>query len=97
MVVYLSSGDVLKVLIPIQSQEAGPVIEIEMIKLSSLEWYLLLSDVVLIIWLLILFQARSSGANALDLESDVIHQEVSDSYAGNHHPDKSGTMDTMSS
>ena len=87
MVPYLSFVAVLKVLLPIQLREAGPVSEIEMIKLSTWEWYLLLSVVVLIIWLLILFQARSSGAHELALDSEVTDQEISDSHAANHHPD----------
>lgn len=39
--------------------ETLPVKEIEMIKLSSWEWFLLLFIVMLIIWLLILFQVSS--------------------------------------
>ena len=87
MVTYLSFVAVLKVLLPIQLQEAGPVSEIEMIKLSTWEWYLLLLVVVLIIWLLILNQARSSGAHELALDSEVTDQEISVSHAANHHPD----------
>ena len=69
---FLSSVALLKVVIPIHLQEAGTVNEIEMIELSSWEWYLLLSIVILVIWLLILYQARSSAVHELNMEAHII-------------------------
>jgi len=83
---FLSSVALLKVFIPIHLQEAVTVNEIEMIELSSWEWYLLLSIVILVIWLLILYQARSSGVHELDMEADIIGEEVSKNHSTNHHP-----------
>ena len=72
---FISSIALLKISIPSHLQEAGTVDEIEMIELSSWEWYLLLSIVILVIWLLILYQARSSGAHELDMEDHIIGEE----------------------
>lgn len=71
---FLSSVALLKVFIPNHLQEAGTVNEIEMIELSSWEWYLLLSIVILVIWLMILYQARSTGAHELSDDTHVIQE-----------------------
>lgn len=84
---FLSSVSLLKVFIPIHLQEAGTENEIELIELSSWEWYLLLSIVILVIWLMILYQARTSGAHELDTEAHIIGEEVSKNHATNHHPE----------
>ena len=73
---FFSSGTLLKVFTPNYFQEEGTVNEIEMIELSSWEWYLLLSIVILVIWLLILYQARSSGSQELNDDSHVIQEEA---------------------
>ena len=83
----ISSVALLSIFDIIHLQEAGAENEIEMIELSSWEWYLLLSIVILVIWFLILYQARSSGAYELDMEAHIIGEEVSKNHATNHHPE----------
>ena len=50
--------------------ETGTVHEIEMIKLSSWEWFLLLSIITIIIWLLLLYQVRSTRGNNFGIQSE---------------------------
>ena len=82
---FLSSVALLKVFIPNYLQEAGTVNEIEMIELSSLEWYLLLSIVILVTWLLILYQARASRALEVNMEAHIISEEELQNH-GTDHP-----------
>lgn len=84
MMNFLSSAVLLKVFLPLHLQEAGTVNEIEMIELSSWEWYLLLSIVILVIWLLILYQTKSSGSHELNMEAHIIGEEASQHHATNH-------------
>ena len=53
--------------------ETLPVKEIELIKLSSWEWFLLLFIVMLITWLLILFQVRSVRSEIDQIQSHGEH------------------------
>ena len=53
--------------------ETLPVKEIELIKLSSWEWFLLLFIVMLITWLLILFQVRSVRSENDQFQSHGAH------------------------
>jgi flagellar biogenesis protein FliO len=45
------------------SKESGPVNEIEMLQLSTWEWFLLLAFVVILAWLLIMFQVMSTKSS----------------------------------
>lgn len=87
--ILFSAKAVLKVIYPIPLLESGPVHEIQMIDLTSLEWFLLLSIVILVTWFLILFQARSSGANELGLESHAIHEDLVENQDTNYQADQS--------
>ena len=53
--------------------ETLPVKEIELIKLSSWEWFLLLFIVMFITWLLILFQVRSVRSENDQIQSHGEH------------------------
>ncbi len=53
-----------------------------MIKLSSWEWYLLLSIVIIIIWLLLLYQVRSTGDDNFVIQSQEKQETVSEYYSG---------------
>lgn len=50
--------------------EEGPINEIRLIGLTDWGWVLLLSIVILVVWLLIVFQARSGGAHEFGLVLD---------------------------
>lgn len=85
----VSTIGVLKVFDPIQHQESGPVHELNLIHLSSWEWFGLLSIVILIVWLLILFQVRSTSVHELGLESNVVHEDSTGNDVVISRPDKS--------
>lgn len=59
----LSSPNLIKHALFSILRESGGVNEIEMIQLSTWEWFLLLALVIIITWLLILFQVRSTREN----------------------------------
>ena len=62
--------------------ETGPVHEIEMIKLSSWEWFLLLSIVTIIIWLLLLYQVRSTRGNNFGMQSAEELETINEPHTG---------------
>jgi hypothetical protein len=47
-----------------------PVNEIKLISLTNWSWVLLLSTVILVVWLMIILQARAKGAHEFGLEPD---------------------------
>lgn len=62
---YLLSGGVNSVVI----LREEPVNEIKLIGLTDWSWVLLLSTFILVVWILIVFQARSKGAHEFGLEA----------------------------
>ena len=70
----ISSLPLMRYLFPTFVQETGPVHEVEMIQLSSWEWFMLLSFVTLIIWLLILFQVKTYGSHEYGMQSHDHHE-----------------------
>jgi hypothetical protein len=58
---YLSAGIVL---------EEEPISEIHLVNLTDWGWVLLLSAVFLIVWVLIIFQARSKGSHPYGMVSE---------------------------
>ena len=61
-------------------RESGPTNEIEMIQLSTWEWFLLLVFTMLLIWLLVLFQVKSTSEQEPIEKSHVNHEE----FINNH-------------
>ena len=53
-----------------------------MIKLSSWEWFLLLSIVIIIIWLLLLYQVRSTGDDNFVIQSQEKQETMSEYHSG---------------
>jgi hypothetical protein len=72
----------MRLFFPAFVQETGPVHEVEMIQLSSWEWFLLLSIVILIIWLLILFQVKTYGSHEYGMQPHDHHED----HSGNDFP-----------
>lgn len=66
--IYLLMMNFLQIINSILLEESGSVQVIEMIELSSWEWFLLLMSVILVIWLLILFQIRLTKQDDLSKE-----------------------------
>ena len=90
MIFLISSGNLMSYLFPAVLQESGPVNEIEMIRLSSWEWFLLLSIVILIVWLLILYQKNISGAHAFGTQSHDDQENVSENHSANSNLEGNG-------
>ena len=90
MIFLISSGKLMMYLVPIVLQESGPVNEIEMIRLSSWEWFLLLSIVILIIWLLILYQRNLSSAHGFGTQSNDDQEYVSESLSMDNNLEGNG-------
>lgn len=67
--------------------KGDPVKEIELINLTGWGWMLLLSVVILVVWLLIIFQAKSKGAHEFGQVPD---PELS-SYVNDHGDDHTGS------
>lgn len=78
----ISSLPLMRYLFPAFVQETGPVHEVDMIQLSSWEWFMLLSIVILIIWLLILFQVKTYGSHDYGMQSHDHHED----HTGNDLP-----------
>lgn len=80
---YLFSfNSLMRKFFPAIVKETGPVNEIEMIELSSWEWFLILSIVIIIIWLLILFQTRLTQADNFGIQSHEGQEFVSEHHSG---------------
>jgi hypothetical protein len=71
----LSSQNLIKHFLFSILRESGPVHEIEMIQLSTWEWFLLLSFAIILTWLLILFQVRSTRENEYIEKNHANHEE----------------------
>ena len=78
----LSTSILMRSVPPYIFMESEPGHEIEMIKLSSWEWFLLLSIVIIIIWLLLLYQVRSTGDDNFVIQSQEKQETVSEYYSG---------------
>lgn len=81
----ISSMPLMRYLFPAFVQETGPVHEVEMFQFSSWEWFMLLSIVILVIWLLILFQVKTYGSHDYKMQSQDHHKD-------HNGPDTSGNI-----
>ena len=71
---FLSTSNILGSIFPITVSNTQSTPEIEMIELTSWEWFLLLSIVILVVWLLILFQIKFTDAEGTGFHSDINHE-----------------------
>jgi len=79
---YFTSG--LNIIFGLKGE---PVKEIRLINLTDWGWMLLLSVVILVVWLLIIFQTKSKGAHEFGQVPD---PELS-GYVNDHGDDHTGT------
>jgi len=77
-------GIILNMLFVKYLLETTSVSEIEMFDFSTLEWFILLMIVIVLIWILIVLQARSIETHQYNLESHTDHNGLPGDKLGNN-------------